>query len=131
MLGQFYLFKEGYISNHMSSSDSKVRDFATNNRIRKNDNVDIYPPFGRKQIVEFLDFLKHPKANYLQSIDAKIADIRNNSILIHGYSSRIENVQELKNIFNSLLEQFRPIAAEEWQSKLNSALFMNNFKDNN
>lgn len=131
MLGQFYLFKEGYISNHMSSSDSKVRDFATNNRIRKNDNVDIYPPFGRKQVVEFLDFLKHPKANYLQSIDAKIADIRNNSILIHGYSSRIENVQELKNIFNSLLEQFRPIAAEEWQSKLNSALFMNNFKDNN
>lgn len=132
MLGQFYLFKEGYISNHMSSSDMKVYDFAENNRIRKKESTDIYPPFGRKQVIDFLDYLKHPKTAYLQNIDAKIADIRNNSILIHGYSSRVKNAQELKNIFTSLMEQLRPIAGEEeWQSKLNAALLMNTFKDNN
>ncbi len=129
MLGQFYLFKKGYISNHMSSSNPKVRDFATNNRIRKSENVDIYPPFGRKQVIDFLDFIKHPKADYLRSVDAKIADIRNNSILIHGYSPRIKDVHELKSIFNSLIEQLRPTAAEEWQSKLDTALFMNKFQD--
>lgn len=113
----------------MSSSNPKVRDFATNNRIRKSENVDIYPPFGRKQVIDFLDFIKHPKADYLRSVDAKIADIRNNSILIHGYSPRIKDVHELKSIFNSLIEQLRPTAAEEWQSKLDTALFMNKFQD--
>ena len=132
MLGQFYLFKEGYISNHMSASDPKVRDFAENNRIRKKDNTDIYPPFGRKQVIDFLDYLKHPKTAYLQNTDAIIADIRNNSILIHGYSSRVKNAQELKTIFTSLIEQLKRIVGEEeWQSKLNAALFMNTFKDNN
>ena len=131
MMGQYYLFKAGYISNHMSSSDSTVHAFAENIHLRKNEKADIYPPFGRKQVIEFLDYIKHPKVEYLRSIDTKIADIRNNSILIHGYASRVKDIQDLKNIFNSLTEQLRQLSAEEWLSKKNTALFMNNFKDNN
>lgn len=130
MMGQYYLFKAGYISNHMSSSDSTVHAFAENIHLRKNEKADIYPPFGRKQVIEFLDYIKHPKVEYLRSIDTKIADIRNNSILIHGYASRVKDIQDLKNIFNSLTEQLRQLSAEEWLSKKNTALFMNNFKDN-
>ena len=130
MMGQYYLFKAGYISNHMSSSDSTVHAFAENIHLRKNEKADIYPPFGRKQVIEFLDYIKHPKVEYLRSIDTKIADIRNNSILIHGYASRVKDNQDLKNIFNSLTEQLRQLSAEEWLSKKNTALFMNNFKDN-
>lgn len=129
MMGQYYLFKAGYISNHMSSSDSTVHAFAENIHLRKNEKADIYPPFGRKQVIEFLDYIKHPKVEYLRSIDTKIADIRNNSILIHGYASRVKDIQDLKNIFNSLTEQLRQLSAEEWLSKKNTALFMNNFKD--
>lgn len=129
MMGQYYLFKAGYISNHMSSSDSTVHAFAENIHLRKNEKADIYPPFGRKQVIEFLDYIKHPKVEYLHSIDTKIADIRNNSILIHGYASRVKDIQDLKNIFNSLTEQLRQLSAEEWLSKKNTALFMNNFKD--
>ena len=130
MMGQYYLFKAGYISNHMSSSDSTVHAFAENIHLRKNEKADIYPPFGRKQVIEFLDYIKHPKVEYLRSIDTKIADIRNNSILIHGYASRVKDIQDLKNIFNSLTEQLRQLSAEEWLSKKNTALFMNRFKDN-
>lgn len=130
MMGQYYLFKAGYISNHMSSSDSTVHAFAENIHLRKNEKADVYPPFGRKQVIEFLDYIKHPKVEYLRSIDTKIADIRNNSILIHGYASRVKDIQDLKNIFNSLTEQLRQLSAEEWLSKKNTALFMNNFKDN-
>lgn len=130
MMGQYYLFKAGYISNHMSSSDSTVHAFAENIHLRKNEKADIYPPFGRKQVIEFLDYIKHPKVEYMRSIDTKIADIRNNSILIHGYASRVKDIQDLKNIFNSLTEQLRQLSAEEWLSKKNTALFMNNFKDN-
>ena len=129
MMGQYYLFKAGYISNHMSSSDSTVHAFAENIHLRKHEKADIYPPFGRKQVIEFLDYIKHPKVEYLRSIDTKIADIRNNSILIHGYASRVKDIQNLKNIFNSLTEQLRQLSAEEWRSKKNTALFMNNFKD--
>lgn len=129
MMGQYYLFKAGYISNHMSSSDSTVHAFAENIHLRKNEKADIYPPFGRKQVIEFLDYIKHPKVEYLRSIDTKIADTRNNSILIHGYASRVKDIQDLKNIFNSLTEQLRQLSAEEWLSKKNTALFMNNFKD--
>lgn len=129
MMGQYYLFKAGYISNHMSSSDSTVYAFAENIHLRKNEKADIYPPFGRKQVIEFLDYIKHPKVEYLRSIDTKIADTRNNSILIHGYASRVKDIQDLKNIFNSLTEQLRQLSAEEWLSKKNTALFMNNFKD--
>lgn len=129
MMGQYYLFKAGYISNHMSSSDSTVHAFAENIHLRKNEKADIYPPFGRKQVIEFLDYIKHPKVEYLRSIDTKIADIRNKSILIHGYASRVKDIQDLKNIFNSLTEQLRQLSAEEWLSKKNTALFMNNFKD--
>ena len=129
MMGQYYLFKAGYISNHMSSSDSTVHAFAENIHLRKNEKADIYPPFGRKQVIEFLDYIKHPKVEYLRSIDTKIADIRNNSILLHGYASRVKDIQDLKNIFNSLTEQLRQLSAEEWLSKKNTALFMNNFKD--
>lgn len=129
MMGQYYLFKAGYISNHMSSSDSTVHAFAENIHLRKNEKADIYPPFGRKQVIEFLDYIKHPKVEYLRSIDTKIADIRNNSILIHGYAARVKDIQDLKNIFNSLTEQLRQLSAEEWLSKKNTALFMNNFKD--
>lgn len=129
MMGQYYLFKAGYISNHMSSSDSTVHAFAENIHLRKNEKADIYPPFGRKQVIEFLDYIKHPKVEYLRSIDTKIADIRNNSILIHGYASRVKDIQDLKNIFNSLTEQLRQLSAEKWLSKKNTALFMNNFKD--
>lgn len=128
MMGQYYLFKAGYISNHMSSSDSTVHAFAENIHLRKNEKADIYPPFGRKQVIEFLDYIKHPKVEYLRSIDTKIAE-RNNSILIHGYASRVKDIQDLKNIFNSLTEQLRQLSAEEWLSKKNTALFMNNFKD--
>ena len=129
MMGQYYLFKAGYISNHMSSSDSTVHAFAENIHLRKNEKADIYPPFGRKQVIEFLDYIKHPKVEYLRSIDTKIAE-RNNSILIHGYASRVKDIQDLKNIFNSLTEQLRQLSAEEWLSKKNTALFMNSFKDN-
>ena len=112
----------------MSSSDSTVHAFAENIHLRKNEKADIYPPFGREQVIEFLDYIKHPKVEYLRSIDTKIAE-RNNSILIHGYASRVKDIQDLKNIFNSLTEQLRQLSAEEWLSKKNTALFMNNFKD--
>ena len=130
MLGQFYLFQSGYMSNRMSSSDPKVRTFAENNRLWKKENSDIYPPFGRKQVIDFLEYLKHSKADFLRSIDAKIADMRNNSILIHGYASRVKSINELRNIFELLAHQMKPLTEDDGLSKLATALFMNNFKDN-
>ncbi|MBQ8346966.1 MAG: hypothetical protein IJY17_05130 [Alphaproteobacteria bacterium] len=129
MMGQFYLFRSGYISNRMSSSDPKVRAFAENSRLRKKENSDIYPPFGRKQVIDFLEYIKHSKADFLRSIDAKIADMRNNSILIHGYASRVKSVNELRNIFELLAQQMKPLTEDDGHSKLDTALFMNNFKD--
>ena len=131
MLGQIFLFQSGYISDHMSSSDPTVSAFAENNRLRPK-NRDIYPPFGRKQVIKFLEHIKHPNADFLRSIDGRVESIRNESILIHGFSPRIEDAKEqedLRKIFDTLLYQLKNLSGDEWQNKKDTALFMNNFKD--
>ena len=128
MLGQIFLFQSGYISNHMSSSDPTVSAFAENNRLKAK-NGDIYPPFGRKQVIKFLEHIKHPNADFLRSIDGKVENIRNGSILIHGFSPRIEDAKALIEIFDALLNYLKRFLGDEWQNKKDTALFMNNFKD--
>ena len=128
MLGQIFLFQSGYISNHMSSSDPTVSAFAENNRLKAK-NGDIYPPFGRKQVIKFLEHIKHPNADFLRSIDGKVENIRNGSILIHGFSPRIEDAKALIEIFDALLNYLKRFLGDEWQNNKDTAVFMNNFKD--
>ena len=128
MLGQIFLFQSGYISNHMSPSDPTVSAFAENNRLKAK-NGDIYPPFGRKQVIKFLEHIKHPNADFLRSIDGRVESIRNESILIHGFSPRIEDTKALIEIFDDLLDHLKSLLGNEWQNKKDTALFMNKFKD--
>lgn len=128
MLGQIYLFKRGFISAWMPSFNSKVKQFAERNHMRESDSSYYYPPFGRKQVIQFLESIFHPKTSFLWEMDKMLSNIRNNSILIHGYASQVKNAQEIKGYFDRLLNQLRPLCGDEWQNKLKTAMFMNNFK---
>ena len=130
MMGQYYLFKEGYISNHMYFSNAEVRAFAENNGISPQNGSDLLRPFGRKQVISFLRHIHHPEADFLESLEADI-ERRNTSILIHGYSSSIDDVENLRNVFESLRRKLEKEVGEEGKEKLGAALFMNNFKDRN
>lgn len=131
MLGQIYLFQRGYASDWMPVFNSKVKQFALRKHMKESDNSYFYPPFGRKQAVEFLESIFHPKTAFLREMDKAISNIRNNSILIHGYTSQVKNAEEIKNCFDRLLAQLRPLCGNEFDNKLNVAMFMNSFKDNN
>lgn len=128
LLGQIYLFEVGYMSNHMSASDEKVRRFAENKKIHlKGEHSDIYRPFGRKNVIDFLEYIKYPqqKTSFLKSIEKDIENIRNQSILIHGYSSKANDAAALNNIFEKIIQQLRE--TENFETLKGTALFMNGF----
>lgn len=129
LLGQIYLFENGYMSDYMSASDERVQKFADGAHIYKDIKSDIYKPFGRKTVISFLKFINHNRlqTEFLEKIEHDIQEIRNKSILIHGYSSKANDIEKLKAIFEALINQLRN--TDNFENKKASALFMNKFKD--
>ena len=137
MIGQALLFKKGYVSNQMPESDDKVRFFAENNNVYRKKNTDIYE-FGRKITAEFLKKISqegdvfYDVASFLIERNKEIESLRNTSILIHGFSAKASTAEKMKLLLNDLLSQIKLIfGKEDVEEKLNMALFMNKFKDNN
>lgn len=139
LLGQIYLMDAGYMSDCLSMSDDKVYAYAENNKLLlSQDSLSL----NRKQVVKFLDYIKYSKndiecLNETKDFEKKykmetIADKvkkRNKSILIHGYSVKIDstNPKALEDLFNEILDKLQKI--ENFNSKKEAALFMNKFKD--
>ena len=117
------------MSDYMSASDERVQKFADAAHIYKDIKSDIYKPFGRKTVISFLKFKNHNRlqTEFLEKIEHDIQEIRNKSILIHGYSSKANDIEKLKAIFEALINQLRN--TDNFENKKASALFMNKFKD--
>ncbi len=131
MLGQIYMLLSGYKNDELSDSDANVRDFAQKNGLRRQEGNDFLPPIGRKKVIDFLRRIgKQKYADILKNAE-ELVEKRNNSILIHGFSACAKNESDIKEAFDFLLNQLKPLTGgEEWTAKLHTAMFMNNFKDN-
>lgn len=127
LLGQMYLMKNGYQSNKMPARDSKVRSFADLKGLRP--EFEFYR-LGRSQVIDFLEQkLNYDPSviNFLRDIERKVRDLRNQSILIHGYTARANSSEKLKSIFNDLLRKTKDFITEkEFNRLLQSAMFLNN-----
>ena len=131
LLGQIYLFDAGYMSNHMSASDEYVRRFAESKKWA-GPKDDVYKPFGRKDVLEFLDFIgySHLKVEFLKQIENDITRLRNQSILIHGYVAQANDGEAIKNLFEKIIIRLSSLSfVEDFASKKEAALFMNKFKE--
>lgn len=131
LLGQIYLFDAGYMSNHMSASDDDVRKFA---EIKKwaEPKKDVYKAFGRKEVLEFLNFISysHLKVEFLKQIEKDVDRLRNKSILIHGYVAQANDREAIKNLFEKIIIRLSSLPfVENFASKKEAALFMNKFKE--
>lgn len=126
MIGQIKLFKMGFDSSRMPTSNREIDDYCQRNSIFKKPNLDFYM-FSRKNTAEFLRFKNDPIGSVLLSYEEKVADIRNNSILIHGYKSRVDNEKKLRGILDDLLSELKVFNLEQWNEYKENALFMNKF----
>ena len=140
MLGQYYLFHCGYCSGNMNSKDIKVSEFMKTNKIEKRSNCPVC--FSRTNVIAFLRHIDHHGYRFLKEIESDI-ERRNNSVLIHGFSPSTydDQIQTLKAVLDKMVRRLKQpiifndkrivIDEDVWQSKLNVAMFMNSFKDNN
>ena len=131
LLGQIHLMNAGYMSDHMSSSDEKIRRFAARNGIRTSENSDIYPShiFNRTTVIRFLSDINYDKevTSYLEKVDGRVKSLRNKSILVHGYTARAVEAQGLAELFDELIAQTKYfISEEEFNKKMQTAMFLNN-----
>lgn len=135
LIGQACLFKKGYVSNQMPSIDDTVRLFAENNGIRLKNGTDVYE-FGREKAIEFLKKISsygdvfYETATFLTERNNEIRALRNTSVLIHGFSAKASSAESMKKLLNDLLKPIKLIyGSENATIKLQTALFMNKFKD--
>lgn len=137
MLGQACLFRKGYVSDQMPARDDKVKFFAQNNGIFPKKCGDLYL-FGREKAAEFLlkkatseDDAEHGVAAFLVERNEEIREMRNKSILIHGFSSKAGAAEKMKRLADDLLKQINCLyGVDNVGNKLKASLFMNKFKDN-
>lgn len=136
MIGQACLFKKGYVSNQMPSADDTVRRFADDNGIHLKNGTDVYE-FGREKAVEFLKKIStegdifYETANILAERNCEIRGLRNTSVLIHGFSAKATSAEAMTKLLEDLLKAANLIyGRDNVNAKLQTAMFMNNFKDN-
>ncbi len=134
MLGQIYLMKEGYQSDRMPASDKKVSSFAEAKGMRSEGGT---YRFNRTQVIDFLDQQLNYNPNdirFLRDIEKDVRDLRNKSILIHGYTAKVVSSERLERIFSRrLFPKMKELIQEsEFNEILQSAMFLNNnFKAEN
>ena len=121
LLGQIYLLEEGYVSSCMPADNPDVKEIAGS---KTNGNKSPYR-FNRTQVIRFLD-KKGIDVKVLNEMDEKVK-IRNNSVLIHGFSGKMQDEKDLKELFEKIINKLPPFSG--FQEIKKSALFMNSFKE--
>lgn len=132
MLGQACLFFKGYVSDQMPANDDAVLYFARNNKLPDSPSY----KFGRKLTAEFIKKISengdvfHTAASFLIEKNKEIESLRNTSVLIHGFSAKAGTAEEMKALLDGLIGLTNLIYGKERvRERLETALFMNNFKD--
>lgn len=115
MLGQSFLYREGYDTACIPDNDEKVKSFIDKHNKKHAPIVALcgnrYYQFDREKTAHFLKHLGQAgDGQELLEKAQNIAKLRNNGILIHGFRTLVKDQDDLKNQLDNLanlLEKFK------------------------
>lgn len=131
LMGQIYLFEAGYSAGNIPMNDENVQQYYRMQNIGK-----IPTRWNRSEVLGFLEFFynnttKYQKIKDLESIGSFVEQ-RNNSVLIHGYSSfspedsdKLEEITRRK-ILGMAREVIKQYELGNYDNIYNAAMFLNN-----
>ncbi|MBF0155435.1 MAG: TIGR02710 family CRISPR-associated protein [Magnetococcales bacterium] len=107
MVGQMRLFEKGHDSAKLDLQDSEIMKFPEKSELRST-NPDGTRMAGREQVVKLLRFFNDPfhKALVRFASSSQInTNMRNNSVLIHGFSTKIDVSDNLEKHYQNIKEE--------------------------